>query len=128
MSRLKVHHIFPKAQLYKRKYKKPEVNALAKELSPRAFWIVAREFSSFEAARGLLTPADSDTGLGSDRPLERRTVPGSLAVASRRTGLYVPVVSGRSHSVVRRLRRLTRTSGRPPIGSPQRVPALSGRA
>jgi hypothetical protein len=29
MSRLEVHHIFPKAQLYKRKYKKPEVNALA---------------------------------------------------------------------------------------------------
>lgn len=29
MSKLEVHHIFPKAQLYKRKYKKPEVNALA---------------------------------------------------------------------------------------------------
>jgi hypothetical protein len=29
MSRLEVHHIFPKAQLYKLKYKKPEVNALA---------------------------------------------------------------------------------------------------
>lgn len=29
MSRLEVHHIFPKAQLYKRKYKRPEVNALA---------------------------------------------------------------------------------------------------
>ena len=29
MSRLEVHHIFPKAQLYKRKHKKPEVNALA---------------------------------------------------------------------------------------------------
>ncbi|MDT3776350.1 DUF262 domain-containing protein [Nitrospira sp. MA-1] len=29
MSRLEVHHIFPKAQLYKRKFKKPEVNALA---------------------------------------------------------------------------------------------------
>lgn len=29
MSRLEVHHIFPKAQLYKREYKKPEVNALA---------------------------------------------------------------------------------------------------
>lgn len=28
-SRLEVHHIFPKAQLYKRKLKKPEVNALA---------------------------------------------------------------------------------------------------
>lgn len=28
MSRLEVHHIFPKAQLYKRKFKKPEVNAL----------------------------------------------------------------------------------------------------
>jgi hypothetical protein len=28
MSRLEVHHIFPKAQLYKRKYKRPEVNAL----------------------------------------------------------------------------------------------------
>ena len=29
MSKLEVHHIFPKAQLYKRKHKKPEVNALA---------------------------------------------------------------------------------------------------
>jgi len=28
MSRLEVHHIFPKAQLYKRKFKKSEVNAL----------------------------------------------------------------------------------------------------
>ena len=27
--RLEVHHIFPKAQLYKRKFKRPEVNALA---------------------------------------------------------------------------------------------------
>lgn len=29
MSRLEVHHIFPKAQLYKRNFRKPEVNALA---------------------------------------------------------------------------------------------------
>jgi hypothetical protein len=29
MSRLEVHHIFPKAQLYKRNYSRPEVNALA---------------------------------------------------------------------------------------------------
>jgi len=29
MSRLEVHHIFPKAQLYKRHFKRPEVNALA---------------------------------------------------------------------------------------------------
>ena len=29
MSRLEVHHIFPKAQLYKRAYRRPEVNALA---------------------------------------------------------------------------------------------------
>ncbi|WP_287962966.1 DUF262 domain-containing protein [Alcanivorax sp.] len=29
MSKLEVHHIFPKAQLYKRSYKRPEVNALA---------------------------------------------------------------------------------------------------
>ena len=29
MSRLEVHHIFPKAQLYTRKYLRPEVNALA---------------------------------------------------------------------------------------------------
>ena len=29
MSRLEVHHIFPKAQLYNRDYKRPEVNALA---------------------------------------------------------------------------------------------------
>jgi type I site-specific restriction-modification system R (restriction) subunit len=29
MSRLEVHHIFPKAQLYKRDFKRPEVNALA---------------------------------------------------------------------------------------------------
>jgi hypothetical protein len=29
MSRLEVHHIFPKAQLYKRDYKRPEVNAVA---------------------------------------------------------------------------------------------------
>lgn len=29
MSRLEVHHIFPKAQLYKRKHKRPVVNALA---------------------------------------------------------------------------------------------------
>ncbi|RME81582.1 MAG: DUF262 domain-containing protein [Caldilineae bacterium] len=29
MSKLEVHHIFPKAQLYKRNYKKQEVNALA---------------------------------------------------------------------------------------------------
>ncbi len=29
MNRLEVHHIFPKAQLYKRRFKKPEVNALA---------------------------------------------------------------------------------------------------
>ncbi len=29
MSRLEVHHIFPKAQLYKRNYKRAEVNALA---------------------------------------------------------------------------------------------------
>jgi hypothetical protein len=29
LSRLEVHHIFPKAPLYKRKYRKPEVNALA---------------------------------------------------------------------------------------------------
>lgn len=29
MSRLEVHHIFPKAQLYKMKHKRPEVNALA---------------------------------------------------------------------------------------------------
>lgn len=29
MSRLEVHHIFPKAQLYKRGYKRPDVNALA---------------------------------------------------------------------------------------------------
>lgn len=29
MSRLEVHHIFPKAQLYKRQYKRPEVNALS---------------------------------------------------------------------------------------------------
>jgi hypothetical protein len=28
MSRLEVHHIFPKSQLYKRDYKRPEVNAL----------------------------------------------------------------------------------------------------
>ena len=29
MSKLEVHHIFPKSQLYKRDYKRPEVNALA---------------------------------------------------------------------------------------------------
>lgn len=29
MSRLEVHHIFPKSQLYKRKHSRPEVNALA---------------------------------------------------------------------------------------------------
>lgn len=29
MSKLEVHHIFPKAQLYKRNFKRPEVNALA---------------------------------------------------------------------------------------------------
>lgn len=29
LSRLEVHHIFPKAQLYKKDYKRPEVNALA---------------------------------------------------------------------------------------------------
>ena len=29
MSRLEVHHIFPKAQLYKKDYRRPEVNALA---------------------------------------------------------------------------------------------------
>lgn len=29
MSRLEVHHIFPKAQLYKRNYSRPEVNAIA---------------------------------------------------------------------------------------------------
>ncbi len=29
MSRLEVHHVFPKAQLYKRDHKRPEVNALA---------------------------------------------------------------------------------------------------
>lgn len=29
MSRLEVHHIFPKSKLYKHKYKRPEVNALA---------------------------------------------------------------------------------------------------
>lgn len=29
MSKLEVHHIFPKAQLHKRNHKKPEVNALA---------------------------------------------------------------------------------------------------
>jgi hypothetical protein len=29
MSRLEVHHIFPKAQLKKKKYKRPEINALA---------------------------------------------------------------------------------------------------
>jgi hypothetical protein len=29
MNKLEVHHIFPKAQLYKRKFKRPEVNALA---------------------------------------------------------------------------------------------------
>ncbi len=29
MSRLEVHHVFPKAQLYKRNFKRPEVNALA---------------------------------------------------------------------------------------------------
>jgi hypothetical protein len=29
MNRLEVHHIFPKAQLYKRQFKRPEVNALA---------------------------------------------------------------------------------------------------
>jgi hypothetical protein len=29
MNKLEVHHIFPKAQLYKLKYKRPEVNALA---------------------------------------------------------------------------------------------------
>ena len=29
MSRLEVHHIFPKSQLYKLKYKRPEVNAVA---------------------------------------------------------------------------------------------------
>jgi len=29
MNRLEVHHIFPRAQLYKRNYRKPEVNALA---------------------------------------------------------------------------------------------------
>ena len=29
LSRLEVHHIFPKAQLYKRNYSRPEVNALA---------------------------------------------------------------------------------------------------
>ena len=29
MSRLEVHHIFPKAQLYKRNFKRPEVNAVA---------------------------------------------------------------------------------------------------
>ena len=29
MSKLEVHHIFPKAQLYKRDYSRPEVNALA---------------------------------------------------------------------------------------------------
>ncbi len=29
MNKLEVHHIYPKAQLYKRKFKRPEVNALA---------------------------------------------------------------------------------------------------
>jgi hypothetical protein len=29
MNRLEVHHILPKAQLYKRKHSRPEVNALA---------------------------------------------------------------------------------------------------
>ena len=32
MSRLEVHHIFPKAQLYKQKFRRPEVNALGELL------------------------------------------------------------------------------------------------
>jgi hypothetical protein len=62
------------------------------ELSPRTFWIVAREFSSFEAARGPLTGQPTlipDTVLSVHSSDVR---PRFSAVASRRTDLQVPVV------------------------------------
>ena len=52
----------------------------------------------------------------------RRVVPGSPAVAFRRTDLWPRGLTGVIALVVRRLRRLTGTSRRPPIGWLQRVP------
>ena len=108
--------------MYFNTYRKA-ANRMPAELSPRTFWIVPREFSSFEAARGRQRAADSDPGHGSARPLERRAVPGS---PGSRLQMHGPVgprgQTGGQHSVVRRLRRLTGTSRRSPIGWPQRVP------
>ncbi len=76
-----------------------------------------------EAARGRQRAADSDPGHGSVHPLERRTVPESPDSRFETHGPVGPRgQTGGQHSVVRRLLRLTGTSGRPPIGSPQRVP------
>jgi hypothetical protein len=97
-------------------------------LSPRTFWIVAREFSSFEAARAANRPADSDTGHGSVRPSTRATY--GPRFSGSRLQTHGPAgprgQTGGQHSVVRRLRRLTGTSGKPPIGWPARRPGVHG--
>jgi hypothetical protein len=97
-------------------------DASRRELSSRTFWIFACEFSSFEAASGA-NAQPPDPGHGSVRPLERRTVPESPDSRFETHGAVGPRgQTGGPHSVVRRLLRLTGTSGRPPTGSQQRVP------
>jgi hypothetical protein len=76
---------------------------LVTELSPRTFWNLARESSSFTPGKGRLRESDADPGHGS--------APGSVS-------------EGGQLLVVMRQRRLTGTSRRPPIGSPQRGPGV----
>ena len=80
MSRLEVHHIFPKAQLYKLKHKRPDVNALAQFLLPDQ----GHEPQHQRPPAGGLFPGDRGEAPGgagfpvdSDRPgaLEDRSLP-----------------------------------------------------
>ena len=79
MSRLEVHHIFPKAQLYKHKFKRPEVNAPGELLLPH---------EGHEPQH--------------QRPAARGVFPGGRGGPSRRAGLAVdsdrPGAAGRSRT------------------------------
>ena len=71
MNRLEVHHIFPKAQLYKRKFKRPEVNALGNfcfltkdtnldisDRLPEEYFLEMRQSASLEALASQWIPVD----------------------------------------------------------------------
>jgi hypothetical protein len=87
---------------------------------------ISRASSRHSGGKGRLRESDVDLIPDTVLPVYScaRAVRFSWTVASKRTGPRVPVVGRRSVLVVKRPRRLTGTSRRPPIRWPQREPGV----